>query len=129
MSAMIVLVVDDDPFVLGFMSARVSSWGYETVPASSGKDAIARLKDHRIDAVILDYMMPDMNGIATLEEIRKFNKEVAVIMFTASADKQSMDDIERLKITAYIPKSSVSESNQSILKTTLSMIEKKFTKR
>ena len=129
MSAMTVLVVDDDPFVLGFMNAKISSWGYEAIPASSGKDAILRLKDRKIDAVVLDYMMPQMSGIATLEEIRKFNKDVPVIMFTAGADEKSMENIGRLNITAYIPKSSVSEGNQSLLETTLSMIRKKLNKR
>jgi CheY-like chemotaxis protein len=128
MSAMAVLIVDDDPFVLGFMSARINSWGYEAIPAPSGKDAIARLKERNVGAVVLDYLMPEMNGIVTLEEIRRFNKDVAVIMFTAGADEKSMEDIGRLNISAYIPKSSVNSGNQMILRTALMMIEKKLKK-
>jgi two-component system, sporulation sensor kinase A len=128
MSRMSVLIVDDDAFTRDFMKAKMASWGYETVISPGGVETLEILKNTKVDAVVLDYMMPRMDGMATLEEIRKIDKDVPVIMFTGNADQRSMDNMDRLKISAYIPKSSVCADNQSLLKAALLMIEKKLNK-
>lgn len=129
MSLTTVLIVDDDDFTRNFLKVHISSWGYEVMTAPGGEEAIEILKDRKIDAVVLDYMMPGMDGVETLKVLRKIDEDVPVIMFTGNADQTSMSGMGKLKISAYIPKSSVCADNQSLLKTTLSMIEKKLRKK
>jgi len=84
-----ILIVDDDKEFLALLSKSIESWGYEVISASGGKEALGMIKNKKADIVILDYLMPNMNGAETLEKIRRIDKKVPVIMFTASV--QNMD--------------------------------------
>jgi len=66
-----ILVVDDNYTNLNVASAILSKYGANVLTAMSGKDCLRMLKDNEVDMVFLDYMMPEMNGIDTLEHIRK----------------------------------------------------------
>ncbi len=63
-----VLLVDDEPDLLLVMGKTIESWGYKLVQSSSGQEAIALVKDNKADILVLDYLMPELNGIDTLEE-------------------------------------------------------------
>ena len=65
------LVVDDNFTNLNVASAILQKYGANVLTALSGKDCLRILNDHEVDLVFLDYMMPEMNGIDTLEHIRK----------------------------------------------------------
>ena len=117
-----VLLIDDEQDLLTVIGLTIESWGYEVITASSGKDGIEALKNQNPDIVILDYLMPEMDGIATLKEIRKINTKIPVIMFTAHPEGLPLKGAENLKINAFVPKS----SPESILKTTITMVEKKI---
>ena len=65
------LVVDDNYTNLNVASAILTKYGATVLTALSGKDALRVLSDHEVDMIFLDYMMPEMNGIDTLEHIRK----------------------------------------------------------
>jgi Response regulator containing CheY-like receiver, AAA-type ATPase, and DNA-binding domains len=75
---------------------------------------------------ILDYTLPDMDGISVLKEVRKVNKKIPVIMFTAHPDAQAMAEAEKLGISTFIPKISPYSDAQSSLREALKMIEKKL---
>ncbi|MDD2752022.1 MAG: response regulator [Candidatus Omnitrophica bacterium] len=120
-----ILLVDDELDFLKIMESRLKQWGYDVEKATCGKDALEAVKKSSFDAVILDYMMPDYDGITVLREIREFNKEVAVIMFTAYPDSRSMKETEELGISAFIPKLSMYTDVQLSLKEILKMIEEK----
>ena len=66
-----ILVVDDNYTNLNVASAILEKYGATVLTALSGKDCLRLLKDHDIDMIFLDYMMPEMNGIDTLENIRR----------------------------------------------------------
>ncbi|MCR5686707.1 MAG: response regulator [Lachnospiraceae bacterium] len=66
-----ILVVDDNYTNLNVARAILEKYGATVLTAMSGKDALRVLSDHEADLVFLDYMMPEMNGIDTLENIRK----------------------------------------------------------
>jgi DNA-binding response OmpR family regulator len=78
----LVLVVDDDPPILRLVRARLVSDGYSVITASGGNEAIQQCEDERPDLVILDVMMPDIDGIETMRRIREFS-DVPVILLTA----------------------------------------------
>ncbi|MBO4904912.1 MAG: response regulator [Lachnospiraceae bacterium] len=66
-----ILVVDDNYTNLNVASAILAKYGANVLTALSGKDCLRLLRDHDVDMIFLDYMMPEMNGIDTLEHIRK----------------------------------------------------------
>ena len=66
-----ILVVDDNYTNLNVAAAILSKYGANVLTALSGKDCLRILKDQEVDMVFLDYMMPEMNGIDTLERIRQ----------------------------------------------------------
>jgi DNA-binding NtrC family response regulator len=98
-NANILLVDDEVPFV-ETITKRLSKRNLSITPAYSGKEALEKLKTtENIDVVILDVKMPGMDGIATLQEIKKRHPLVEVIMLTAHATVES--GIEGMKIGAF----------------------------
>lgn len=128
MKKLSVLIVDDEPDFLELMSLRVHDWGYAVLKARSGNEAIACVKEKHPDILILDYMMPEMNGVTTLKEIRKIDKKVPVIMFTAYPDSKVIEDTDKLGIQAFVPKLSVYSDVVSALKTAIGMLQKTINK-
>ena len=86
------LVVDDDAMNRDALSRRLSRTGYTVLTAESGPDALALIGAHRVDAVLLDVMMPGMSGLDTLRHLRESRSvsELPVIMVTA---KDGSDDV------------------------------------
>ncbi len=123
-----ILLVDDEADFLETMGAIIKGWGYDLITAVSGKKAIDAVMAQKADIVILDYMMPGMDGVITLKEIRKMDKEIPVIMFTAHPDIKIMKGAEKLGVSAFIPKLSAYSDVQSGLKAALDMAGKKLRK-
>ena len=119
-----VLLVDDEQDFLTVMGRRIESWDYDVIPVPGGKEALEAVKGGKADLVILDYMMPEMDGIATLKAIRKTDENIPVVMFTAHLEQKVIKGTENLKISAFIPKLSVYSDSQSALKTTLDIHRK-----
>ncbi|MFA5155831.1 MAG: response regulator [Candidatus Omnitrophota bacterium] len=117
-----ILLVDDDLDLLFLLSKTIESWGYKVITASSGKEAVACMAQASPDILILDYKMPDMNGIDTLKEIRKTNTKILAILFTADLDSVPIKGTENLGIATFIPK----WYPESMLKTAIMMAEKKI---
>jgi two-component system response regulator AtoC len=79
-----ILIVDDDESIRGYISRLLNMSGFEVITASSGKDALNLLKvNPDVAVVLLDILMPDMDGLETLSEIKKASKELPVIMLSA----------------------------------------------
>jgi two-component system alkaline phosphatase synthesis response regulator PhoP len=117
-----ILLVDDEKDLLTVIGLTIESWGYEVMKASSGKEALQVLKDKNPDLMILDYLMPEMDGIATLQEIRKFNTKIPVIMFTAHPEGIPLKGTDNLGISAFVPKASA----EAILQTSIRMVEQRL---
>jgi len=126
MAKPLILLIDDERDFLELMVTRIESWGYRAITASNGKDALTILQTKKPDIIIVDYMMPGMDGIKTLKEIRKIAAATPVIMMTAYPDERSIKGAEQLGVSTYIPKMSVYNDMKSILKSTLHMIEEKL---
>lgn len=85
----LILVVDDEPPIVRLVQAKLRIDGYEVLTASSGSEALETLKTQTPDLIVLDVMMPGMDGFETLRRIRQHN-QVPVVMLTArgsDADK------------------------------------------
>ena len=81
-----ILVVDDEPFVLEAVALLLDSFGYDVSACGHPREALNKLQSHKVDIVLTDIKMPEMSGVELLEEIRKFNTEVPVILMTAYAE-------------------------------------------
>ncbi len=101
-----VLLVDDEPDFLEVIKSRLEVNSYEVITASDGKEALETLKKEKVDAVLLDILMPRMNGIETLKNIRQDNKQLPVFMLTAYSDKVNFGLANELGASGYIVKTS-----------------------
>jgi CheY-like chemotaxis protein len=116
-----ILLVDDEAGILEVIGTRIRSWGYELLEAKNGKEAIEAVKAKKADLVVLDYMLPDMDGVAVLKEIRNINKKIPVIMLTAYPNPTVLRETEKLGISAYVVKLSAASDMQALLKTSVYM--------
>lgn len=123
-----ILLVDDEPDFLELMEARIRSWGYSTIKTDNGKEAIDIIKNDNIDIVILDYMMPEMDGVTVLKKIRAISKTMPVIMFTAYPDGHAISGAIKFDVSAFVPKLSAYSDSQTALKTAIKMAEKRIEK-
>jgi len=92
-----ILVVDDEPRMIHFIRLNLEHDGFEVSEAASGTQALAQLRDRLPDLVLLDVMMPDLDGFATLEMIREIST-VPVIMLTAKGEED--DRVRGLELGA-----------------------------
>jgi CheY-like chemotaxis protein len=120
-----ILMVDDEADVLKVFGKIIRSWGYEVIAAASGKEAVEIAKNQNVDIVILDYLMPGMDGITTLKEMRKINKEIPAIMFSACSDAEIIKSTEKFGIIL-IPKLSRYQDTQATLKVIIQTICEKL---
>ena len=121
-----VLLIDDETDFLEIMGEKIESWGYKVLKASDSEAAMKALADQRPDVIVLDYIMPDINGVELLRKIRGINKDVPVIMFTAKPDTEAIKESTELDITAFIPKLSPYVDTKSSLKSALNMAFRKL---
>ena len=80
-----VLIVDDEADIVAALKIYLSSQPYEILTAYNGKEAVECVKNDNVDLVLMDIMMPVMDGIAALSKIREFSN-VPVIMLSAKSD-------------------------------------------
>lgn len=81
-----VLVVEDDLDLLNLLEEGLTMYGYAVDKASDGEQAIDMAYIENYDIIILDINLPKKDGFEVLDEIRKFNQEVNIIMLTARSD-------------------------------------------
>jgi DNA-binding response OmpR family regulator len=80
------LVVDDEPPLLQVVSGYLTREGFDVVTATDGESAVARAREHRPDVVVLDLMLPGIDGVEVCRRIRSFS-DAYVIMLTARSDE------------------------------------------
>jgi len=80
-----ILVVDDEASIRRILETRLSMIGYEVVTAGDGEEALAMFRDEIPDLVVLDVMMPKLDGYGVCQELRK-ESDVPIIMLTALSD-------------------------------------------
>jgi adenylate cyclase len=91
-----VLVVDDVPQNIKLLDALLTPRGYEVIPASSGEEALAKVASERPDLVLLDIVMPGMDGYEVCRRLRSddITAVLPVVMITASGEQEKVSAIE-----------------------------------
>lgn len=98
-----VLLVDDDPFILKFVGANLKARNFDVITAEDGESALKAMEQQLPDLVILDIMMPVMDGIEVCQRIREWSK-VPVIMLTAKNELTDKVTLLNLGADDYITK-------------------------
>jgi DNA-binding response OmpR family regulator len=93
-----ILVIEDEPDIARGLRDALEFEGFEVTTAGKGQEGIHGLRDRGADLVILDLMLPDMNGFTVCEEIRRSHPVVPIIMLTARS--QETDKIRGLEVGA-----------------------------
>jgi len=102
-----IFIADDHPDVLDLLVDGVKHAGYEVISASDGKQAWEKIKKEKPDVVLLDLMMPKMDGYAVLEKLRgepPFKKWIPVIIISALQDLKDLQKGYSLQADHYITK-------------------------
>ena len=110
-----ILLVEDDAFVSDVYSARFKEEDVCFVLASDGREAMKKLKEDTPDVVLLDIMMPYMDGMEVLEMMKKSDdwKDIPVLMLTNLSEKENIERAMKLGADDYIIKSHFTPSEVS----------------
>ena len=99
-----ILVVDDDPDFVEIIRMRLLADGYEVITAADGEEALERVKLEKPDVMLLDVMMPKLDGLKVLQKIRKLNKRLPVFILTAYSNPERFDLAKKYDAAGFIVK-------------------------
>lgn len=101
-----IIVVDDEEGILDSLSIFLKRSGYQFVGITDPVEAIERVKQEHFDLLVLDFIITPLHGDQVVEEIRKFNKELYILLLTGHKDlAPPLETIKRLDIQGYCEKS------------------------
>ena len=92
-----ILIVDDEERILNFLSTKLKALGYGVLTASNGLEALEQAQAQEPDLIVLDLIMPKMDGFETLKELRSFSSVPVIILSAKGAD---VDKIKGLGLGA-----------------------------
>jgi DNA-binding response OmpR family regulator len=92
-----VLVVDDEERILNFLKAKLGVAGYDVLVARNGAEALEQVRVQQLDLVVLDIIMPHIDGLETLRRLRSFSAISVIVLSARDAD---IDKIKGLKLGA-----------------------------
>jgi len=93
-----ILVVDDEPSIVTLVKFNLEKSGFAVETASDGRQAVSLSEEHPFDLIVLDIMLPELDGIEVLKELRKKQIDVPVILLTAKDEE--LDKIIGLELGA-----------------------------
>lgn len=102
-----VLAVDDEPSIVRLVTAALTTRGYEVIPAYDGQDALDKVALEKPDLIVLDIMMPRMDGREAARRLAKDPKtaKIPIVFLSAIGDLDSqLDTLEELKDVEYLTK-------------------------
>lgn len=101
-----IMVVDDEIGIVDSLSVFLKKSGYDLVGITNPLEAIERIKTEHFDLMVLDFLMAPIHGDQVVEEIRKFNKDLYILLLTGHKDlAPPLETIKRLDIQGYCEKS------------------------
>ena len=99
-----VLIVDDEPRIRDLIREHLQYAGFTCAEAGDGTQALAELANGGIDLVILDIMMPVLDGLGALEKIIAYDENAHAVMVTAAGQKSKMVDAIKLGANEFVQK-------------------------
>jgi DNA-binding response OmpR family regulator len=99
-----VLIVEDDPDLLVVLRVNLTAIGVEPILAGDGRTAISRIQAERPDAVVLDVMLPGIDGWSVLEDLHALGDPVPIVVCSAKKDVEDMERARELGASGYVVK-------------------------
>lgn len=99
-----ILIIDDDKDICEYMELLLTQSGYDVVTETSPSDGLDQLRENEFHVVVLDIMMPELNGMEVLEEIRSFDSDIAIIIFTGFPSVDTAVTSMKYNVSDYIKK-------------------------
>lgn len=99
-----ILVVDDEINLCRILGAKLAKSGFSVVAVHDGQQAIDKVRESSFDVVLLDLILPKMDGLSALAEIRNFDSDLPVIVMTACEGSEAMDRARSHGVSAYVNK-------------------------
>ena len=78
-----VLVVEDEKLLSWSLVESLSKWGFHAEPAFTGRDAVAQIERSGFDIILLDYQLPDFNGLEVAKRVRQSQPNAAIVLVTS----------------------------------------------
>ena len=100
-----VLIVEDDPGIAELERLRLEEAGYRANLAGSAEEALARLSGGGVDLVLLDYLLPDLDGLAFYDRLKQAGHDLPVILVTALSDEGTILKALRAHVRDFVTKS------------------------
>ncbi|HEX2025040.1 MAG TPA: response regulator [Actinomycetota bacterium] len=99
-----ILIVDDNPDIIGLLRASLRAAGYQTVEAMNGKIALRRVEEGRPDLILLDLMMPVLDGWGVLDALGRQPDPPPVVVITAAESPANEERARGLGVAGYVTK-------------------------
>jgi DNA-binding response OmpR family regulator len=101
-----IMVVDDDPDTVSILARHLQREGFAAIEAISGAECLRLIHEHRIDVILLDLMMPEMDGFQVCRALKEdpATAEIPVIMITARDDLDARAEGMRLGVSDFLAK-------------------------
>lgn len=99
-----ILTADDAGFVRRWCARVLGDAGHDVIEAADGAEAIARYKEHKPDAVLLDVLMPGMDGLEVLKELRAFDPDARIAMLTTQGQIDVVVEARKLGAKDFVVK-------------------------
>lgn len=123
------LFVEDDVMTLEIMHEILQEYFLEVIVAQNGKEGLEIFKRNQVDFVFTDIAMPQMNGIEMVQEIRKLDEDVPIVIFSACRESQHLFNSIKLSVCDYLLKPLNSDELEKLIKKCEKRLESKHTKR
>jgi len=104
MSKGIIHIIDDEPVIHDVLAQLLTSEGYEVEISGSGEEALAKFPSQSFDVILLDLLMPGIDGIETLRRIKRIDPQAAVIIITAYGSVESAISAMKIGALDYVQK-------------------------
>ena len=98
-----ILIIDDEPHIIKMVRSRLEANNYEVVTALNGEEGLNKLHQEKPDLIILDILMPKMDGYTFVRELKKEENEIPVIILTANTGMTDLFDEEGITDHVYKP--------------------------
>jgi DNA-binding response OmpR family regulator len=99
-----ILIVEDDKSIADIISVFLSQEGYLVDIASQGKIALEKISNNLYDLILLDYMLPDINGLKIINEALKIRSDLNVVLHSSYSEKKEVTDQFKDKVKGIIEK-------------------------
>jgi CheY-like chemotaxis protein len=113
-----VLVVDDEVNLCRILGAKLAKNGFSVVAVHDGQQAIDKVREANFDVVLLDLILPKMDGLSALEEIRSLDGDLPIIVMTACESSEALERARSQGVCAYVNKPFDLDSLVDLVKTT-----------